>query len=358
MKTMRNTLYALLGIGMLTACSSDDLPLTQSDEARIITFSASMEKVITRTTEGHRDWSKDTDPLSMNVFGWVGDDNILKGVRVDYNTAGVDVGKWTYAPEKYWADYIIDNKDYGFVACMPYNEGSEASYEGGKYTVSMPVSIPNGILTNTQELPMISHLNSNPAVGQVVEFDMDQTLVSFDIQFSMDERMAKLRFFDIKEVKIEGNMPVSGTVKCGFTKSDLGHIQDITSFAWSNVETGNIAPAYVGGEDHAPLKVDVYGEVYKMWDNSTFYAIPSPVPTDFEPTITVTYDVHIVYEGNDEITRKDVTSSIVFNKANFGYGSDSALKAGNRYPIKIRIMPKYLYVLADVDQTYGYLLIE
>lgn len=357
MKKMRNTIYALLGIGMLTACSSDELPLTQSDEARIITFSASMEKVITRATEGHRDWSKVTDPLSMNVFGWVGKDNILKGVRVDY-TEGENTDKWTYAPEKYWVDYIIDNKDYGFVACMPYNEGAEASYEGGKYTVSMPVSIPNGILTNTQELPMISHLNSNPAVGQVVKFDMDQTLVSFDIQFSMDERMAKLRYFVIKEVKIEGKMPVSGTVKCGFTKSDLGHIQDISSFAWSDVTTKDIPSAYVGGEDHDTLKVDVYGEVFKMWDNSTFYAIPSPVPTDFEPTITVTYDVHTIYKGNDEITRENVTSSIVFNQDNFGYGSGSVLKASNRYPIRIKIMPKYLYVLADVDQTLGYLLIE
>lgn len=354
MKTKRNTIYALLSIGMLTACSSDDLPLTQSDEARVITFSASMEKVITRATEGHIAWSKDTDPLSMNVFGWVGNDNILKGDSVGYKTEGV----WTYAPEKYWADYIIDNKDYGFVACMPYNKDAEASYEDGKYTVSMPVSIPNGILTNTQKLPMISHLNSNPAVGQVVTFDMDQTLVSFDIQFSMDERMAKLRYFDIKEVKIEGKMPVSGTVKCGFTKSDLGHIQDISSFAWSDVTTKIIPSAYVGGNPHAPLKVDVYGEVFKMWDNSTFYAIPSPVPTDFEPTITVTYDVHTIYEGNDEITRENVTSSIVFNQENFGYGSGSVLKASNRYPIKIRIMPKYLYVLADVDQTYGYLLIE
>lgn len=355
---MRNTIYAMLAVGMLTACSSDDLPLTQSDEARVITFSASMEKVITRATEGHRDWSKVTDPLSMNVFGWVGKDNILKGVRVDY-TEGENTDKWTYAPEKYWADYIIDNKDYGFVACMPYNEGAEASYEGGKYTVSMPVSIPKGILMNTQELPMISHLNSNPTVGQVVKFDMDQTLAGFDIRFSLDKDMLNLRYFDIKEVKISENMPTSGTVKCGFTKSDLGHIQDISSFEWTGItntecaETSIIHKNSVGSPTH--LEVKVNGETTENWAKwgEPFYAIPS---VTFNPKITVKYDVHTIYAGKDEITRKDVVSSIIFNNDNFGYGS--APKAGNRYPIRIKIMPKYLYVLADVDQTYGYLLIE
>lgn len=346
----------MCALSLLTACGSDDLPLTKSDEATFITFGATMENILTRaatTPEGHEAW-KTTDPQSMKVFGWVGAEQKMKGIQVNYDNVN---SEWAYNPPQYWADYLT-NEDYAFVACMPYSAGITGEYAGGKYSVRMPVSISSGFYTdaNKANFPLISHLNFNPQVGEVVGFHMDQTLTAFNIQFALDAKMSQLRYFRIKSVKISGKMPVSGTVTCTFAKSSTGCIQSNASLKWDDVVINNECPSWtIPGSEY----IDVKNVGFVPWGSSAesptvFYVIPS---ADFNPTITVTYDVYENYDGKNVITRKDVVSTIVFNKDNFAtYTSAAAI--GKINPIKIKIVPDYLYVLADYDQTTGYLVLE
>lgn len=343
----------MCAVGLLTACSSDDLPLTKSDEATFITFGATMENILTRaaaTPERHEAW-KITDPQSMKVFGWVGAEQKMKGVRVDYNA-----GEWAYNPPQYWADYLT-NEDYAFVACMPYSAGITGEYAGGRYSVSMPVSISSGFYTdaNKANFPLISHLNYNPQVGEVVGFHMDQTLTAFKLEFALGDKMSKLRYFKIKNVWISGTMATSGTVTCSFASNSTGCIQSNSNvnLSWSDITTADKSEVPLEG-----TAIDVKSESFLAWKNGenpvTLYVIPS---AEFNPTIKVKYDVYENYEGKDVITRKDVVSTIVFKQANFPeYTSAAAI--GKINPIKIKIVPDYLYVLADDDQTQGYLVLQ
>lgn len=328
---MKNTIYALLAVAMMTACSSDDMPLTQSDEAKIMTFNVSMGGEKTRASSGYHDWN-DTDPSTMSVFGYADDAAIFTHQEV-----GRSDSKWSYTPLKYWADYA-DKNTYEFVACMPANES--ASYDKAEKKLSMPVSIPNGVITETTKLPLVSNAVVQPAFGTVVNFKMDQTLTGFNIKFQLGEMMSALRYFNIKSVKLSGNLPVSGTVTRDYTNSTI---------EWSNIATGSKEVDIL--HNSVPLKVDNKAE-YACGGN--YYFIPS---ASFHPTITVVYDVHTVYNEKDEITRKDVTSTIDFTQTNFSsYTSAAAIHRVNT--ILIKIVPDYLYVLADSDQTVGYLVIN
>lgn len=355
MKKMRNTIYALLGIGMLTACSSDDLPLTQSDESRIITFSASMDKLITRAeSHTHRNWDVNIDPNTMSVFGYADNEKMFECQQVTYTDA-----KWTYTPPQYWAAYA-DKNLHQFAACMPHN----ASATFADQVLKVPgVTLENGYFTDapadTKQMPLVTHSVVTPKIGSSVDFVMDQTLTGFNFQFMLDPKMNQLRFFRIKRVELSDVFPTKGDITC--TYSDVEK-----EVAWSIKETKNVTksePIVIGAtvdDGNGGQKnqtIDVTSADFVRWEGN-FYVIPWK---DFNPTITVTYDVIDVYNDGTEtitITRKDVKSDIVFNSTNFSEYVGSALKAGNRYPIKIMIMPKYLYVLADVDQTLGYLLIE
>ncbi len=327
---MKNTIYALLAVAMMTACSSDDMPLTQSDEAKIMTFNVSMGGEKTRASSGYHDWN-DKDPSTMSVFGYAENEAIFTNQLVTYSEG------WTYNPLKYWADYA-DKNTYEFVACMPHN--ASATYDKAESKLQMPVTISDGYLTDSRQFPLVSNAVVQPGFGTVVSFKMDQTLTGFNIRFKLGEDMGKLRYFNIKEVKLSGNLPVSGTVTRDYTNGTI---------VWSNIITGskevNIS------HTSSPLKVDDKAEY--AWGGNV-YVIPSAT---FNPTITVTYDVHTVYDGKDEITRKDVTSTIDFTKTNFtSYTSAAAIHRVNT--ILIKIVPDYLYVLADSDQTVGYLVIN
>lgn len=324
---MKNTIYALLAVGMMTACSSDDMPLTQSDEAKIMTFNVTMGDVVTRASSGYHDWN-DTDPSTMSVFGYADKDEIFTKQEVTYSES-----KWNYTPLKYWINYI--NKDaFKFVACMPSN--ASVAYDKTENKLTMDVSIGDGILTDTKLLPLVSKDVVEPGFGTAVNFQMDQTLTGFNIKFQLGEKMGALRYFNIKSVKLSGNVPVSGTVTRDYTKRTI---------EWSNIATDS---KDISIDNDDVLKVDDKDEY--VW-GSDFFVIPN---ASFNPTITVTYDVCTT---DGVVTRKDVESTIQFNSSFFSnYTSPAGI--GKINTILIKIVPDYLYVLADSDQTVGYLVIE
>lgn len=347
-KYINNAIYALISASAFVACSSDDMPLTKSDEATYITFGTSITNVLTRAEHEHRAWNSAEDPSTMSVFGWADNSEIFTAAqRVSYESTN-----WVYTPKKYWADYVANNQTR-FVACMPHYEDenvSTASYtEGdGSVVLTMKPNLGKGILTDadSKTFPLVAHRVIAPEMFSAVNFRMDQTLAGYKLQFQLGEKIGALRYFNITGVTISGTLPSKGTLTCTYPN------EGEKTIAWSNLEKT------VSSYDFPDQSLLVTSAQVAEW-TGYFYGVPT---LEFNPTISVTYDEYV--KGTDDpnietdtAVRKGVTSTIVFNKDYF-----PSLTPGENIgvikPILIKIVPSYLYVLADDDQTLGYIVLE
>lgn len=371
-------LLALMFTLALVGCSNDDFLTTQSDEAKVMSFSigTDMPQVVSKARDGYRDWTEN-DPQSFGAFGMY-DRNFANIDKLFSNQRVERVGSaWTYSPAKYWADYTWC-KAFDFFGYMPYNGGATLTQGGegheNEYTLSVPVTLDDAVLSdaNKANIPLICHLPVHKdKVGEVINYEMDQVLTGFNLQFQMGAEMAELRDFVIKEVKITGDemsLPKGGTVSRTYTYNASAGTWSAGNVAWSGIAKKTEAVDYtVPFVDHGDgAENDPYdttnntlrvGYSFKnrtsQWGDN-FYTIPS---ADFTPTITVTYDVTVKEEdGTYTKTRENITSTIQFSSSYFtDYASGSV---GKVHPIVVKIVPSYLFVLADADQSFGYLVIQ
>lgn len=398
----------------LSACNSSDLSdfASLSDEAKdqianakLISFSAGgTEKQITRAT--YRNWTA-ADFKTMSVFGWhdLSPTNWRETSenKMFYNTKNTygdktspwteawysPTDKWTYESPQYWADYTTFNS-FDFFACMPYASG--ATFEkvsDNNYKLSMPVTVKEDDATSaltTSETAYLSNAKhlSIPYYEEdktAIPFQFDQTLAGFKLEFQLGRKMAEIRQFRIKSVKIkEANLPVSGTATRTYTwNGSKWSAEDIT---WESITKQLISEKPIeqvadyyntltkynetNGLELSQTEYDALTDAEKKyllvtkdthsW-GGTHYFIPSV--NDFTPTITVTYDVEVVKEdGHTVVTRKDVVSSIEVNQTNFTLWNADNVKPANIITLHINIVPDYLYVLSDYDHTTGVLVVD
>ena len=362
----------------LFSCSNEDFLTTQSDETKVVSFSidTGMDEVTAKAREGYRDWASG-DPTTFGAYGLYNrkmDEKLFDNQEVTKGVSG-----WIYSPLKYWADYTWC-QTFDFFGYMPYKDGAaltqgEVGHEN-EYTLSVPVSLTKAVLSNSNEdkenIPLICHLPVHKdKVGDVINYEMDQVLTGFNLQFQMGAEMAELRDFVIKEVKVTGaanTLPKGGNVSRTYTYNASAGTWSAGNVAWSSLTKETSAVDYtVSFVDHGDgAENDPYdttnntlrvGYSFKnrtsQWGDN-FYTIPSP---DFTPTITVTYDVTVKEEdGTYTKTRENITSTIQFSSSYFtDYASGSV---GKVHPIVVQIVPAYLFVLADADQRLGYLVIQ
>lgn len=339
-----------------TACQSDDT--ADSDANRMIMFTVDAEQVTTRAAaEGYEDYTAHTNrPDNMGVYGYAGlaslstmpdataANTIFSNQKVTYTDS-----KWTYTPAKYWAGYA-SLLPFDFFAYMPQADGASITKSDNAYTLSFPVTMANGVSIN--ETALISHTPYHTElVGQTIPFQMDQTLTGFRLEFKLGDKMDEIRDFTITSVKIKGDKRMfisAGTVSRTYTYSTDGWTAgDIT---WSNTSEPATDPEVSIDGD----KLVLNDTEFKAWKNN-FYTIPA---AGFTPTIEVTYDVTL--NGTDATTtRSGVTSTIQLCNANFAkYDETKAGTIGEVLPIQIKIVPSYLYVLADDDLDSGYIVIK
>ncbi len=374
----------MLFAATLAACSNDDFndKLTTSDEVNgPITFSASAQTdAPTRAiSDGYRPWTT-TDPQSMGVFGFfnlnkanfdkqngtTAADQFFKNTQVSYAETPVSpfTGKWSYASPKYWPDYTWCNS-YDFFAYMPYKEGTTiASTDGTNFTVTIPgVTLSQAVQTDIDNSPyLICNLPVNKTVpGEVIEYEMDQTLAAFQIRFKLGQDMENVRDIFIKGVKIKGNLPnygdISRTYRWDGSKWSNSAIVWSNTKNQSNVDETTIAFANIGTDGKAQYYDNVKSKLHIVSTDSLSWGKPFKViPNGFNPTIEVTYDVTTNKVDNSTLTRHDVVSEIKFSNGFFKTYTEAA-QTGKINPILINIVPSYLYVLADDDQK-GYLIVN
>lgn len=385
-------LLALMFTLALVGCSNDDFLTTQSDEAKVVSFSigTDMPQVVSKARDGYRNWTAGA-PTSFGAFGmydrnFANIDKLFSNQQVNWDDVNE---KWTYSPAKYWADYTWC-QTFDFFGYMPYEAGATLTQGTGadenKYTLSFPVTLEegvvgtvatvelsDGVIDNVADVPLICHEPVHKTVvGDVINYEMDQVLTGFSLKFMLGTKMTALRDFVIKEVKIKGaanEMPYSGTVSRTYTydpSKDSWSSGDVT---WTGITNSTTATEFtVPFVDHDGDKTIYTNNTLRIgysdpvetvadarqWGNP-FYAIPSAF---FNPTIEVKYDVQVKNEdGTYTTTRENITSTIKFKDDNFTtYTAAGAVAKVN--PIVVQIVPNYLYVLADADQRIGYLLVE
>ena len=369
----------------MNACESNDLPVQHADSYDYITFAAKMQKEITRARE-YEGYDANKHPQTMGAFGYYNlpshdfsstEGEIFKNETVTYDKAS---NCWKTKPEKKWDDY--KNRNFDFFGYMPQNAQAtltKSSTSESTYVLSIPYTIPtindkpSPILfeKDLKQAPLIcafpEHKIGTTAEGKeqtferVVELKFDQTLTGYYLNFKLDTRMNKLRYFRIKGVKIGGKLPTAGNVTRTYKFN--GSNWTAEDIKWTDLKapdfdaTKGIALAMEqDAENPASPTADEYMDLnddqYHRW-GATFYAIAD---ASFVPTIAVTYDVILKDEKEETVTRKNVTSTIILGK-NYFEKLDPG-KTATIYPINIFIQPRYLYVLADQDAYTGHLLIQ
>lgn len=353
---------------MFTACSSD-IDYTEPDNITDeITFTVGNigmpSKIASRAGEDHSHaaWNADVHANTLGVFGLCNDGTeIFKNQQLTYNGS-----KWEYSPSKYWKEYASKTSFDFFGYMVEADElPSDASLtsSGNSYTLSFPASISNPILTSADNTPLICHAPQHRTTEKfAIPFEMDQTLTGYCLQFQLGEKMDNIRDFVIKSVKIYGNnFPVSGTVSRTYTLN--GSTWTAGAVTWADVTTSSVsadkAVSVPISLESKKVTVNTHTDWVK-WGGSeltdgAFFAIPSAT---FNPTIEVTYDVVANDDNNGDnttITRKGVKSTIILNTTNFS--NLAATTTGEIQPIRIKIVPDYLYVLSDDDHATGVLVV-
>ena len=366
----------------LSACSSNDMPVQHSDQYDNITFTVETQKVATRVNE-YEKYNPSQHPLQMGVFGYQAEaltsDHTLLG---DFNNRKVtfnqDQSSWEYGTPKKWEEYK-NARFFDFLAYMPYSDNTanpekQASItiqtDAVKQTETYTLSIPYDPTTYTTASPFLFDSKSAPIIcalpehrevkdekgnkksfDHTIRFKFDQTLTGYKLLFKLDPQMGAIRQFHIKKVQITGEIPTSCTITRNFTYDKTTQKWSAREIQWTDITLQtftNNNPVNIPFKETVVTPTD-----YAQW-GGTFYTIPYAA---FEPTIQVTYDVEMkAQDGTTIVTRKDVTSSIILNKSNFGKFNSSA--TATIYPIRILIQPRYLYVLTDQDAYTGHLLID
>ena len=371
----------------LSACSSNDMPVQHSDQYDNITFTVETQKVATRANE-YETYDPDLHPQQMGVFGYQANsqtsDHTLLG---NFNNQQVIFDKtqstWEYGTPKKWEDYQ-EARFFDFLAYMPYRDNKDNTEnteklpsitiqnDAAKQTETYTLSIPYHPTTYTSASPFVFDSKSAPIIcalpehrevkdengnkksfDHTVRFKFDQTLIGYKLLFKLDPQMGAIRQFHIKKVQIIGEIPTSCTIIRNFTYDKPKQVWTAEGIQWTGITLQSFTndnPVIIPFKESSLV---VTSTDYAQW-GETFYTIPYAA---FEPTIQVTYDVEMkAQDGTTIVTRKDVTSSIVLNKSNFGSFNSSA--TATIYPIRILIQPRYLYVLTDQDAYTGHLLID
>lgn len=375
----------------LSACSSNDMPVQHSDQYDNIMFTVETQKVATRANV-YENYNPDQHPQQMGVFGYqansqASDHTILDGFNNQQVTFNQTQSTWEYGTPKKWEDYK-EARFFDFLAYMPYhantdntdntenttNTEKQASItiqnDAAKQTETYTLSIPYDPTTYTTASPFLFDSKSAPIIcalpehrevkdekgnkksfDHTIRFKFDQTLIGYKLLFKLDPQMGAIRQFHIKKVQITGEIPTSCTITRNFTYDKTKQEWTAGGIQWTGITLQtftNDNPVIIPFKETMVTPTD-----YAQW-GGTFYTIPYAA---FEPTIQVTYDVEMkAQDGTTIVTRKDVTSSIVLNKSNFGSFNSSA--TATIYPIRILIQPRYLYVLTDQDAYTGHLLID
>ncbi len=398
MRNLEKIVFSLALTLALAGCSNEDFLTTASDETKVMSFSIGSgisELTSKAPAEGYRAWQTG-DPTTFGAYGIYNQNIDSKTELFDNQLVQTeDEGlTWTYSPWKYWVDYTWC-ETFDFFGYMPKKDddtsiapaprnGVKLEKAGNEYTLSFPVTLDDAVTSDVVTVPLICHAPVHKTkVGETINFQMDQVLTGFNLEFTLGTEMSDLRDFLIKEVKITSAadvLPYKGLVSRTYTYAPSAGTWSSGNVTWSNIEKKGSAIDYTvpyvnngSAEKGTAVMYKDNDDTYNSGNGTLrigytnraitttgkwgadFFAIPS---ADFKPNISVKYDVQVKNEdGTYTTTRENITNTIQFSDSFFtSYTEGGAVGKLNK--ITVQIIPDYLYVLADADQRLGYLVIE
>lgn len=370
---------------LMVGCTQNEIPEVYPDGTGQIRFGVNGVNIggeeFTRAGGGidYRDWNAASDPTTMGVFGFYGsnlENDVFDNQLVKYDG---ESKPWKYEKVKYW-NYYFDSGRMDFFSYMPYNANVTLTAEGSKYTLAIP-NVP-ALITNQADLRLVCNkpVGYEDAYNHTTPIPMyyDQTMAKFSVAFKLGSKMGEIRHFHIKNVRLWG-VPKTATCSQSYTFnngewekgeltiSDFG--DDVTTAKDGALNLVEDEDYYlpINSADYRIFGTGNYDDTFSTnpkspivadKDKSIFYMFPmqfNGATQEWTPVLEVTY---YIYDEAGYQTR-EATQTIALTKDNFPeVWSGNKNKAGYYNQIQILIVPDYLYVLSDADQTAGVLVIK
>jgi hypothetical protein len=267
------------------------------------------------------------------------------GLYVSYGaTAQPYTMKWDNE-DKLSANLWLETGNYGFYGYAPQQNGAE--FVNTNKTLTIP-NIPG--LSNTDFLvinPCSATVTSEDLLRRkrAVSLQMEHLMAKITPYFYINSTYNNLRYIHIKSVKF--SLEDSKTFQANVSYTTSPYVTE-----WSIVNANQTQSVNTQSVDlySAPSDTKIFLTTSSTGAQSygQCYIVPSQNGQDITNLkMTVTYDV---YDKKQQLVRSNETAT---NKVvvKVGGTAQTTLEAGKNYKLNIQIIPTYLYVLSDNDES-------
>lgn len=225
----------------------------------------------------------------------------------------------------------LETGDYKFYGYAP--KQNDASFDNSNKTLTIP-NIPGLSEKDMLVIKPCSTIVESKDIGKnkTVSLQMDHLMAKVTPQFSINSEYNKLR--DIRIKKIEFFFESAPTYTATVTYTD-----DPYSVAWQSDDTSEKTTATAFSTTNSTNLTNA------ATAHGLCYIVPDQDVSNLK--MTVTYDV---YDKKQQLVRSNETAT---NKVvvKVGGTTKTKLEAGKNYLLNIQIVPTYLYVLSDNDES-------
>lgn len=364
-------IVALFAILMVSSCNDDTDELEVREDGKVhvgvgVNMANTVE-VTTRAAEGYQDFGGSIyNGWTMGVYA-IGTSVIEQG-SATYT--------WTSETIKGWSsDLWMSPATYSFYSYIPYNneatsvkmitENSQAklSISGqpafGKTDLLASVAAgTESTLTDGSFAAAVSDSKST-----TVNFRMNHLLSKLNLKFALPTDVQKyddLRRIEIKSVTLSSDLASSKSFNISFDYKGA-RTPVFTAAATNQSDKAKITLDYSTKDADGKavtslmLSQETPGPSIYYFDEgkSDLYIVPNIVNQNGQKlSLSITYNVYTKNKEGDAyvLTRENATAT---NNNIVVYKNNGAkdVEAGKYYTITVNVVPSYLYMLADIDQS-------
>ena len=330
---MKNRYYILIALLTMTfaSCNED----TFYDGPCKVRFVAEVqdEVSVTRATEGYSDLTNQTPAFDAELF-------ISYETTVGTPTAPGYTVSWNGSALS--TSLALETGDYNFYGYAP--KQNDASFDNSNKTLTI-LNIPG---LSDKDMLVIKPCSTNIAPDDIssgkktVSLQMDHLMAKITPYFYINSEYNKLRDIHIKSVTFRLEDAKTYT-------SNVAYNDDKMSYQSSWQANANLIDKTVPlFTDNSNTKTFLTTSSTSAQSYGQCYIVPSQNGQDITNLkMTVTYDV---YDKQQQLVRSNETAT---NKVvvKVGGTAQTTLEAGKNYKLNIQIIPTYLYVLSDNDES-------
>lgn len=320
---MKNRYYIIIALLALafTACQEEEF----LDGLCKVRFVAQLqdEVSVTRADDSDRTYK----PLSDNNYSsgfdaslYISFGDTHKEYEMEWTSNGVS------------SNIHLETGAYNFYGYAPKIDN--ATFVNSTKTLTIP-SIP---ALYDKDLVVINPCSETVVKGDIgtqktVPLKMDHLLAKITPCFYLNSEYAELRDIKIKNVEFFFDSAPIYTATISYTTSSYSTIWSLPSSTSNKKSVATYKETEDSKLTNLPTTTTEYGH---------FYIVPQQSAANLK--MKVTYDVYD--KGNPAVvTRENATATNQIKKL------PSTLEAGTNYKLNIQVVPTYLYILSDNDQS-------